>query len=251
MVNNLNKKIYFFEKYHFKSSISKLNKVLPKSLWPEEWKRIYFKGYPRFERIPLPKPSILINNKRSLYQVLNNRKSYRVPENDDLSIEEISSLMFGVAITRVEGDVHYQSYRSYPSAGARYPSEVYLILNRVERLRKGLYHYHVRTNSLEYLWEVNSEQLESCFPGQSFVASSRAVIVITAVMSRLTSKYSERSYRYALLESGHLCQNFYLIGEAINVGVCALGGFRDEAIKDLLDIKIVSNEIPLYCIAIP
>lgn len=179
------------------------------------------------------------------------RKSHRIPRDGNLSIEEISSLMFGAAITKVEGDVHYQSYRSYPSAGARYPSEVYLVLNRVEGLKKGLYHYHVRTNSLEYLWEVDLKQLKSCFPGQSFVVSSRAVIVITAVISRLTSKYSERSYRYALLESGHLCQNFYLIGEAINVGICALGGFRDEAIRDLLDIKIVSNEIPLYCVAVP
>ena len=41
--------------------------------------------------------------------------------------------------------------RFYPSGGARYPLEVYLLIQRVDSLTTGLYHYNVKENSLEIL----------------------------------------------------------------------------------------------------
>lgn len=246
MINN---KKYQFEKFHWISSIEKPNKILPREKWPDSWKRIYFKGYPRFEKYPLEKT---INFKNvNIFDVILKRKSSRDSQKLPLSRKKLSLLLLGGAITRIEGDIFYDSYRAYPSAGARYPLEIYLIIQRVSGFKSGIYHYHVRTHSLEYLWNISKRDLLKCFPGQKFVSESRTVIIITAIMSRLTGKYSERSYRYALIESGHLAQNFYLIAQAIEVGVCALGGFNDKKIIEILDLNLNKDEIPLYCIAIP
>ncbi|MCS7092387.1 MAG: SagB/ThcOx family dehydrogenase [Patescibacteria group bacterium] len=245
-------KSYLFERFHNKSSIDKLKKTLPKELWPESWKRIYFKGYPRFERISLPNPKSLKDNNSTLYQLITTRKSERENHKVPLSMEQISSLLVACSITNVYESVYYNSYRAYPSAGARYPLEIYLIINKPPKeLKSGLYHYHVRTHSLEYLWNTSAEEIRKCFPGQKFVQKGRIIVIITGIMSRLTSKYFERSYRYALIESGHVCQNFYLIGEAIGQRVCAIGGFNDQNVKNLLDINVNKDEIPIYCISIP
>jgi SagB-type dehydrogenase family enzyme len=237
-----------FLKFHLLTSIEKVKKILPKEKWPDSWKRIYFKGYPRFERISLDK-SIWQNKNFNLFRAILDRRTVRESQNKPLSKDDLSFLLLSGGITRVEGNIFYDSYRAYPSGGARYPCEIYMVIRKASGLRPGLYHYHVRTHSLEFLWSVNKNQIKTCFPGQKFVLDSRAIIIITAIMGRSLGKYSERSYRYALLEAGHIAQNVYLISCAINIGCCALGGFNDYEICDLLDLRI-EEELPLYCIAI-
>jgi len=67
-------------------------------------------------------------------------------------------------------------------------------------------------------------------------------------MPRTTVKYSERGYRFTLIESGHLAQNILLLSASIGKRACPLGGFRDQAIIDLLDLD--DSELPLYAISI-
>jgi SagB-type dehydrogenase family enzyme len=242
-----------FLKFHLISSIGKPKKLLPREKWPDSWKRIYFKGYPRFERFSLPSIKKLIKNRQikgeSLLEIILRRKTIREKTRSLLTKEICSLLLLSGAITRVEGDIFYDSYRAYPSAGARYPLEIYILINDSPDFIKGLYHYHVRTHSLEYLWGINQKELKKCFPGQKFVLQSKAILIITAIILRSVGKYGERAYRYALLEAGHLAQNCYLISQGLNIGSCALGGFIDKEICRLLDIRI-SEELPLYCIAI-
>ena len=247
-MKNSNQNTYQFIKFHLLTSIEEPKKLLPREKWPDSWKRIYFKGYPRFERISLDK-SIWRQKNYNLFEAILNRKTVREAQNLPLSKNDLSCLLLAGAITRVEGNVLYDSYRAYPSAGARYPCEIYILARKVSDLKSGLYHYHVRTHSLEFFWRTNKSEIKTCFPGQRFVVDSRAVIIITAIMGRSVGKYSERAYRYALLEAGHIAQNVYLISCAINVGCCALGGFNDKKICDLLDIRI-NEELPLYGIAI-
>jgi len=158
-------------------------------------------------------------------------------------------LTLSAGITRVENNVFYDSRRAYPSGGARYPSEIYIIIRKTYDLRPGLYHYHVRTHSLEFLWPINKTKIKQAFPSQKFVSESRAIIIITSAIERSVGKYGERAYRYSLIEAGHIAQNIYLISQAIKIGCCALGGFNDKKISELLDINI-DEELPLYCIAI-
>ncbi len=67
------------------------------------------------------------------------------------------------------------------------------------------------------------------------------MIVLTAVFQRLRWRYQERSYRYALIEVGHIGQNVYLAAEAAGLGACAVGAFFDNAVNGLLEVDGVAE----------
>jgi len=48
------------------------------------------------------------------------------------------------------------------------------------------------------------------------------------VIERMSWRYPERGYRYILLDAGHVCQNLYLVAEALGCGVCAIAAYDDD-----------------------
>ncbi len=68
-------------------------------------------------------------------------------------------------------------------------------------------------------------------------------------MSRTEVKYGINAYRFALLEAGHIGQNISLLAEKEKLGCCALGGFDNDKLSQLLDIS-QEDEIPLYAFSL-
>ena len=77
----------------------------------------------------------------------------------------------------------------------------------------------------------------------------RLVLVFTAIFQRLRWKYQERSYRYALLEAGHLGQNVYLAATSMNMGACAVGAFIDDGVNRMLGVD-GKSEAAIYLLAV-
>ncbi len=75
------------------------------------------------------------------------------------------------------------------------------------------------------------------------------MLVLTAIFQRLRWKYQERSYRYALLEAGHLAQNAYLAATSMGMGACAVGAFIDAGLNGLLGVD-GKDEAAIYMLAI-
>jgi SagB-type dehydrogenase family enzyme len=61
-------------------------------------------------------------------------------------------------------------------------------------------------------------------------------------------KYSDRGYRFALIEAGHAAQNLSLIAEALKLKCCSIGGFLDDELADILELS--GDELALYGIAL-
>jgi SagB-type dehydrogenase family enzyme len=59
---------------------------------------------------------------------------------------------------------------------------------------------------------------------------------LVALFARVQWKYVDRSYRYALLEAGHLGQNVYLAATALRLGPCGIGAYFDDDLNRLLDV---------------
>lgn len=143
-----------------------------------------------------------------------------------------------------------QSRRPYPSAGARYPLEVYPIVLNCIGLKKGLYHYNVKENFLELLLgEDLSKWLIKVTGGEGWIENAGVIFIITGVLDRTRIKYGNRGYRYALIEAGHLGQNLCLLATELGLGSCPLGGYIDEEVNKLLDINI-QKESALYLITV-
>ena len=136
--------------------------------------------------------------------------------------------------------------RFYPSGGARYPLEVYLLpINTV--LPPKIYHYYPKNHSLECLFPLKNFSFKNYF-NQPWLSHSAFLIIITAVFKRTMVKYGDRGYRHILLEAGHLGQNFYLTSAGLNLGCCAIGGYYDQRLEKLLQIDGVKESI-VYVLA--
>lgn len=139
--------------------------------------------------------------------------------------------------------------RTTPSSGALYPIEVYPIVNDVEGVAQGVYHYDVRRHGLSLVraGPVGGDVMRYGLD-QDFLATANVVIVLTLIHQRMRFRYRDRSYRYGLLEAGHLGQNLYLVATALGLGACAVGAFHDDGINDLLDVD-GREEVAVYLLA--
>ncbi|MBI2641389.1 SagB/ThcOx family dehydrogenase [Candidatus Roizmanbacteria bacterium] len=128
------------QKFHQDTKHKTLNKTLDVEDWPKEWTEINYKGYPRFEKIPLTKPKKLTTD--SFDQILKERSSSRNFSSKPMTFDQLSILLYYTAGLKDD-----KERRFYPSAGARYPTEIYPIVFNVTGIKTGIYHYHVRERS--------------------------------------------------------------------------------------------------------
>jgi SagB-type dehydrogenase family enzyme len=141
--------------------------------------------------------------------------------------------------------------RPVPSGGGLYPLELYILVQRVNGLAPGVYHYNVLSHLLERLDEgaLPPGLLSGLFMSQPCVAQSAFQLVISAVFARSLWKYRDRGYRYLLFEAGHAAQNCNLVAAALGLGSLNLGGFSDADLAALLRLEI-EEEAPLYAVAL-
>ena len=189
--------------------------------------------------IQLPKP--LNKGNISLEEAIFKRRSQRSFEQKDLSLQQISQLLWaGQGITAEKG---FYSLRAAPSAGALYPIEIYLLA------KNGMFRYLPDGHKLESLGEQDLRgALADSSSGQVAISQAQVNIVICAVYSRVTSKYGQRGIRYAHIEVGHIAQNIHLQAVALGLGSVPIGAFNDEEVKKILSLPI--NHEPLYIIPV-
>jgi SagB-type dehydrogenase family enzyme len=205
-----------------------------------------YKEYAWAEQIPLPSP----DDFRGLYteDAIQRRRSVRDYSGQPMTLEELSRLLY------YTGGINAERWgyrlRSAPSAGALYPIEVYLAVHRVDSLKPGLYHYAVRSHTLELL-RAGDLQGKIVRHGlmQEFLGQANLVLLFTAIFQRLRWRYQERTYRYALLEAGHLGQNVYLAATSMGMGACAVGAFLDDDVNAMLEVD-GQQEAVLYMLSV-
>lgn len=91
--------------------------------------------------------------------------------------------------------------RINPSAGALYPTEVYVQIRGIEGILDGIYHLEVENNCLTLIYELIDDGLESYILPNNRI--NGFVFLISCVYYRSSWKYRDRSLRYCLLDSGH------------------------------------------------
>lgn len=218
--------------------------------WPDEWKKIEFKTYPRLKPTKLPSPDL---GKADLANAILKRKSERDFSDLPLTLTELSTLLFyGAGVTRSGRENPDRSRRVYPSAGARYPLEVYVVAISVDELKPGLYHYNVPSHALEVLLENERAVFGEIFHDKDFAEFTKkasAIFIFSMVPGRQSLKYGNAAFKLAFIESGHLAQNMHLASAALCLKCCALAVFNDQAVHDALDIDGYT-EIAFYALAI-
>lgn len=153
------------------------------------------------------------------------------------ALGNICALAAGISRARRYSDGTVFHFRATPSAGALYPTELYVALQNVIGMSDGLYHYMPFEHTLTLLRD-----------GKVFEhAGGKPVIrfYLTSIFQRSCWKYGERAYRYCLLDAGHMADNALLGARMHGFEARVEYDFNDARVNRFLGVD------PLYegCLA--
>ncbi len=187
-------------------------------------------------RVALPPPRR--KGPRSVEEAIARRRSVRDFSAEALSLEEVGQILWSAAgLTSGEG------LRAAPSAGARYPLEVYLACEQ------GLFHYRLREHALAKVQAGDPRgPLAAAAYGQSFVAEAAVSLVFVAIYERTMSRYGDRGIRYVHMDVGHAAENVHLQAEALGLASVPVGAFDDDAVAEVLALP--RDHRPVYIVPV-
>jgi SagB-type dehydrogenase family enzyme len=138
-----------------------------------------------------------------------------------------------------------QHYRAAPSAGAMYPTEVYVAVRGMPGLSPGIYDYQILDHSLALVHAADaSSALHGAAFGHPAVAMSEAVVILTGEWFRSSWRYRERGGRRVLLDTGHVLGNLVEVAPIEGFEAVPIASFRDEVVEKLLGVE-GATEAPL------
>lgn len=126
-----------------------------------------------------------------------------------------------------------------PSGGGMNPIRAYLLVLRgAGELVPGKYEYDSDTNALiRFDDELDRQELEFALNSDSLLYGAAVVVVIAAELDRGSTKYANRGYRYALIESGHAAQSVLLTATELGLASLEYCGFQDRVVARLFGLK--------------
>jgi SagB-type dehydrogenase family enzyme len=196
------------------------------------------------ERVDLPNPKT--EGGPALWSTIRERRSERAYTHEPMTADELSQLLWATQGTTRTMQNH--QFRAAPSAGALYPIETHVIVNRVDGLDAGLYHYDAFDAALDLIKKGDfGEQAAAAALDQKMVERAAVVFVWTAVPERSKWKYLERAYRYIYMDVGHIAQNLYLAATALGLGCCAIGALYDDEANRLVGADGESETVVYMC----
>jgi len=193
-----------------------------------------FKTYEGLQAVPMPR-EIPLPQENLLALYGDRRKTQRA---DVFNLEELSRILLLTytltSQTRHPGGMFY--FRSAASAGALYPTEVYVLSNGVSDLDDGLYHFSIAQHGLVKLRDGSLLGAANEFMKDRTFDDSPLIFFLTAIFFRSAWKYRDRSYRYHLLDTGHVLENLELSFRALGLTSENTFDFDDRPVNRLLGL---------------
>lgn len=168
----------------------------------------------------------------SLNDALAKRRSVRSYGPQALALSDVSQLLWAA-----QGVTQAGGLRTAPSAGALYPLELHVIVQRVDGLPTGVYRYAPSTHALEPGFTGSAvPSLLRAAGDQPAIARACLVLAIAAVHLRTSMKYGRRASRYVAFEAGAASQNVALQAASLGLGTVVIGAFDDHAVARALQL---------------
>jgi len=202
---------------------------------------------PASERIALPQPGTT-----AIDDLLAKRATCRNfdPEKfvDQPTFAQIMRRVFGAQ----EYKIHEENIvikRTSPSGGGLHPTEAYVVVQRVEGVAPGLYHYHPLDHALEPL-PPPAEGLYAfvriMVAAQQYFLGAPVFVVLATRFPRTFWKYRNhtKAYRATIFDAGHLSQTLYLSATEFGLGAFITAAINEVEIERALSLDPL-KESPL------
>ena len=207
---------------------------------------------PRSEWKPLPEP-----RKTALDALLAQRTTCRNFDSDhQVTLPELASLLhrvFGAQATQELAPGAIALKKNSPSGGGLHPIEAFVLVQRVEGLAPGLYHYHSTGHALQVLRELDAESVapvaSELVAGQHWFANAPVMVLMAARFGRNFWKYRNhaKAWRVIQLDAGHLSQNLYLTATELGYGAFVTGAINDECAERLFEFDGLATGAIAVC----
>jgi SagB-type dehydrogenase family enzyme len=184
-------------------------------------------------RVPLAVPDLAVVAKQDppFTEVLESRRSVR--EHDaaaPITVDALGELLYRSARLRrrfAGPNGQELADRPYPSGGAIHELELYPLITACAGLDAGLWHYAAADHHLEHV--ADPGPATRALVDQARAASlmrddPQVLLIVAARFGRLMWKYETIAYALLLKHVGVLYQTLYLVGTAMGLAVCGLGG---------------------------
>ena len=162
-----------------------------------------------------------------------------------LSAEDFASVLFRTFGARAVSDEPGITVmkRAVPSAGGLHPTEAYLLVQNVEGVKPGLYHYHPIDHALEPLGDIaedkSAELTLRIVAGQRHFMKAHVVIVLASRFRRTFWKYRNhaKAYRAVILDAGHLSQMLYLAATERGLAAFITAAVNERNIEEIFGLE--------------
>lgn len=132
--------------------------------------------------------------------------------------------------------------KTSPAGGGLHATEAYVLVQRVEGLAPGLYHYLSMEHALEPLQPLDAEAAAALahrfVAGQDWFQDAPVMVVMAARFDRLFWKYRRhaKAWRVVHLDIGHLSQTLYLSATERGLGCFVTAAINDRAVDQALGL---------------
>ncbi len=186
--------------------------------------------------IDLPDPASIDFGQYDCRKAIEERRSLRRYQDDQLSLEELSYLLWLTQGVKKEDEKRHVVWRTVPSAGCRHPFETYLSINRVEGLQPGVYRFVATQHKLVTLdiSDTFNEQLTDVCLGQRQVATSAVTFIWAAVPYRTIGAIQSAAIVISTWMPGMCVRTFTWRLKPSTCGICTIGAYDDDAADQLL-----------------
>ncbi|MGA9342525.1 MAG: putative peptide maturation dehydrogenase [Rhodanobacteraceae bacterium] len=155
---------------------------------------------------------------------------------------------FGARATSDEPGIEVMK-RAVPSAGGLHPTEAYLLIQHVEGVTPGLYHYHPGDHALEPLRLLDATS--ACdlalhlAAGQRHFRHAHVMIVYASRFHRTFWKYQNhmKAYRAVILDVGHLSQTLYLAAAERGLAAFITAAVNERDIEETFGLDPMSEGV--------
>ena len=143
--------------------------------------------------------------------------------------------------------------RAVPSAGGLHPTAAYLLVQNVDGVAPGLYHYHPIDHALEPLRGVAADQTASLalrlVAGQRHFMDAQVVVVLASRFARTFWKYRRhaKSYRAVILDAGHLSQMLYLAATERGLAAFITAAVNERDIEQAFELDPLTEGVIAVC----
>jgi putative peptide maturation dehydrogenase len=130
--------------------------------------------------------------------------------------------------------------KNSPAGGGLHAVEAYVLVQRVEGLAPGLYHYLSMEHALEPMQALSPAEAAKWahrfVAGQDWFNNVPVMVIMTARFDRLFWKYRRhtKAWRVVHLDVGHLSQTMYLSSTELGLGCFVTAAISDRAVEEAL-----------------